>query len=174
MKKYIITLICALAITASASLANAGFNLGINVGIPAPVYVAPPPAYAPPPVYAAPPVDIEEEPEFVAQPGSGFYMAVGTPYDLFYAGNRYYLCRGDAWYAASYYNGPWARVGYRGLPWGLRRYPIARMRYFRDEAYRHRGDGYYGYRHFHPERHGGWGRQARWEDGGHHGGMMGH
>ncbi len=169
MKKYLMTTICMSAIAASASFAYAGFNLGINVGIPAPVYVAP----APPPVYAAPPVDIEEQPDFVAQPGLGFYMAVGTPYDLFYTGNRYYLCRGDIWYASSYYNGPWARVGYRAIPWGLRRYPLARMRHFRDEAYRHRGDGYYGYNHFRPERHGSMDRQAHWGGGDHRGEMMG-
>ncbi len=156
VKIHTITLCGLLIIAASASVARAGFNLGINIGIPAPVY-------APPPVYAAPPVAIDEQPDFVAQPGLGFYMAVGTPYDLFYAANRYYLCSGDVWYAAPYYNGPWAQVGYRGVPWGLRRYPLARLRYFRNEAYRHHDDGYYGYRHFRPERH---------AYGGHRGGMM--
>ncbi len=170
MKRYIITLMSIFTIgvlVSSAHAANVGVSLGINLGnIPAPVYAAPAP------VYAAPPVAIEGEPEFVAPSGLGFYVAVGTPYDLFYAGNRYYLCRGNAWYAGSYYNGPWVQVSYGALPWGLRRYPIARLHYFRNEACRHRGEyGEYGYRHFRPERYEG-GREARW-DGGRHGGMMG-
>ncbi len=155
MRKHLVILAGLLAVAASASLAhasNVGFN--INVGIPAPVI-------------AAPPVEVVEPPEFVAQPGLGFYVAVGTPYDMFYAGNRYYLCRGDAWYAAPYYNGPWVSVGYRAVPWRLRRYPITRVHSFRDDWARHRGEGHYaGYGHFRPERHGvGEGR---------HGGMMAH
>ncbi len=133
-------------LASGAHASNVGFNFGLNVGnVPAPVY-APQPAYAPQPIV------IEEPPEFVAQPSMGFYAAVGTPYDLFYAGNRYYLCRGNVWYAAPYYNGPWVQVGYRALPWGLRRYPIAKIRYIRDERCRHYGDDdYNGNRHFRPE-----------------------
>lgn len=158
MRKYLVMLVSLFAVAASVSLVQAsdvGFNIGVNLGIPAPVVVAPP-------------VDVVEPPEFVAQPGAGFYVAVGTPYDIFYAGDRYYRCRGNAWYAAPYYNGPWASVGYRAVPWQLRRYPIARLHSFRDEWGRRRGGGYYGgYGHFRPERHGGW-------EGRRHGGMMGH
>lgn len=160
MKKYLVTLMNLFAIAASVSVAhasNVGFNIGVNLGT------------LPAPVIAAPPVEVAEPPEFVAQPGSGFYVAVGTPYNLFYAGNLYYLCRGGSWYAAPYYNGPWVSVGYRVLPWQLRRYPIARLRYFRDEWGRHNGAEY---GHFRPEMHG-WDRHARW-DGGRHGGMMDH
>jgi hypothetical protein len=158
VRKYLVILSSLCAIAASASFAhasNVGFNIGVNVGIPAPVI-------------AEPPVEVVEPPEFVAQPGSGFYVAVGTPYDIFYAGNRYYLCRGDAWYAAPYYNGPWVSVGYRTVPWRLRRYPMARVHSFRDDWGRHRGEGHYaGYGHFRPERHGG-------GEGRRHGGMMEH
>ena len=74
----------------------------------------------------------------------GFYAAVGTA-------NRYYLFRGNIRYAGPYYNGPWVQVGYRALPWGLRKYPITRNRYIRDEGYRHHDDeGDYQYRHFRP------------------------
>jgi hypothetical protein len=130
-----------------AHASNVGFNFGINIG------------NVPAPVYAPQPVVIDEPPEFVAQPAMGFYAAVGTPYDLFYAANRYYLCRGNMWYAASYYNGPWVQVGYRALPWSLRRYPIAGIRYMRDEG---GGYDYNEYRRFRPEwndwrdRHAGW------------------
>ncbi len=156
MKKYIIAVFGAVAILASvpgAQASDVGFSLGVNLGnIAAQVYAPPRVAFA-------------EAPEFVAQPGLGFSFAVGTPYDLFFAANRYFLCRGNLWYAAPYYNGPWVQVGYRALPWALRRYPVARLRYFRDEGCRHyRDDGDYGYRHFRPERRG-WDRQARWDGG---------
>ncbi len=152
MRKYLVILVSLCAVAASVSLAhaNVGFNIGVNVGIPAPVV-------------AAPPVEVEEPPEFVAQPGLGFYVAVGTPYDIFYAGDRYYLCRGNSWYAAPYYNGPWVNIGYRAVPWRLRRYPIARAQSFRDGWAR---GNYAGYGHFRPERRGG--REER-----RHGGMMG-
>ena len=165
VKKHLVTLMSLVVVVVSVSFANAsnvGLNIGINLGNP------------PVPVAVAPPLEVVEPPEFMAQPGLGFYVAVGTPYDLFYAGNRYYTCRGSAWYSAAYYGGPWVSVGYRTLPRELRRYPIAKLRYFRDEWGRHRGDvSYAGYGHFRPERRGGVERHARWDERG-HGGMMGH
>ncbi len=147
VRKLLVIPLIAIAVAATASLAQAGCNIGIDFDIPAPVI-------------AAPPVEVVEPPEFVAQPGAGFYVGVGTPYDIYYAGDRYYLYRGNGWYAASYYDGPWASIGYRAVPWQLRRYPIARLHSFRDDWGRHRGEGYYaGYGHFRPERHG---RHGRW------------
>ncbi len=156
MKKRILGLTIAIGVTATAftaHAANVGFNVGINVGnIPVPV-----------PVPVPPPVVIDSPPEFIAQPSMGFYAAVGTPHDLFYASNRYYLCRGDVWYAAPYYNGPWVQVGYRSVPWGLRRYPIARIRHMREDGFRHYRNDDYGYRHFRPARRDWHERHARWE-----------
>lgn len=153
MKKHMIGLLGAIMIVSSVSsahAANVGFNLGINFGN----------------VLASVGTYPDQPPEFVAQPGLGFYMAVGSPYDMFYAGSRYYLCRGNMWYAAPYYNGPWVQVGFNTLPWGLRRYPIARLRYMRNERWGHyRGGDYDGYRHFRPEWRGRRDMQARWEGG---------
>jgi hypothetical protein len=161
--------------TPCAHASNVGFDVGVNISnMPArtaPVYAAPPTAEQEPPVsyeeppetYQGPPPADEEPPEFVAYPAMGFYAAVGTPYDLFYAGNRYYLSRGNAWFAAPCYNGPWVRVRFRELPRSLRRYPIAKMRYFRDEECRRHGRDYRGYRHFRPEWHDWRERHARWE-----------
>ena len=152
MRKAIIGLMMVFAVATLATSANAsnvGFSFGINVGVPAPVY-------------APPPVVIDSPPEFVAQPGMGFYAAMGTPYDLFYADNGYYLYRANTWYAAPDYNGPWVQVGYRSIPWGLRRYPMARIRYMRDEGFRHYDRDNYGYRHFRPEWSDWRDRHARW------------
>ncbi|HET6418534.1 MAG TPA: hypothetical protein VFG19_00160 [Geobacteraceae bacterium] len=142
---------------------NVDFHVGVNIGtpgvaVPVPVPVAP----APQPVYVQPPVAIEEPPEFIAPPELGFYVAVGVPYDLFFAGGRYYLCRGNAWYASPNYNGPWVSARYKTLPWGLRKYPYERIRYFRDTGYRHWREGgnpYWEKHHFHPEKR--WGGERR-------------
>ena len=153
--------VAAVAAAAPAQAANVGFNLGINIGnlprvyapattvyvpVSAPAYEPPPrPVYAP----APPPVEIEEQPEFFRLPELGFSAAVGIPYDLFYVSGRYYLARGNSWYSAPDYSGPWVTVRYRSLPWGLRRYPFERVRYYRDAEYRRHCDD------------GGWGRHAR-------------
>jgi hypothetical protein len=76
-------------------------------------------------------------------PATRFYAAVPTPYAPIHAAKRYYLYRGNIWYAVSHYNGPWVRVGYRALPWRPRIYPVARIRYIREA-------GDYNYRHFRP------------------------
>jgi hypothetical protein len=178
VRRSIISLSIVLVALTSAPRAhasNVGFDVGVNISnMPArsaPVYPAPPTAEQEPPVAdeeppvadEEPPLADQEPPEFVAHPALGFYTAVGTPYDLFYAANRYYLSRGNAWYAATYYNGPWVQVHFRELPRSLRRYPIAKIRYFRDEECRHHGHDYRGYRHFRPERHDWRERHARWE-----------
>lgn len=155
MRRSIIGLMIVIAVATLAPRAhasNVGFNFGVNIGnIPAPVY-------------ATPPVVIEEPPEFVAQPALDFYAAVGTPYDLFYAANRYFLCNNNVWYAAPNYDGPWVQVHYRELPWSLRRYPITRLRYFRDEGSRHNSDDdNYDYRRFRPDRHDWQDMHEQWE-----------
>lgn len=155
-------LICCLAIAGAmwgtaVNAADVGFNVGINIGNqPAVAVPAPPPVYAPPParVYATP-VVIEEPPEFIEPPELGFYAAVGVPYDLFFISNRYYLFNGNAWYAGPGYNGPWASVAYRALPSPLRRFPVERVRYYRDAGfrdYRHARNPYWEKHRFHPEK----------------------
>jgi hypothetical protein len=134
-----------LAPFSQAFASDVGFSIGINVGVPG----------APAPVYAPQPAVIEEPPEFIAPPQLGFYVAAGVPYDLFFAGNLYYFCRGNVWYTSPYFNGPWAPVHYNYVPYALRRYPVERIHYYRDayfRGYREYGD-WRGYRHFRPARH---------------------
>lgn len=164
MRSILVSLVfAAVAAGGPAQAANVGFNVGINIGNLPRVYASAPtvyvpvsaPAYAPPPppVYAPapPPMVIEERPEFVRLPELGFFAAVGVPYDLFYVSGRYYLTRGNTWYSAPNYDGPWVTARYRSLPWGLRRYPFERVRYYRDTEYRrHCDDGDWG-RHARPD-----------------------
>jgi hypothetical protein len=144
MKRYLFGLaIALLAPVSQAQASNVDFNVGVNIGVPAA------------PVYVNPPVVIEGPPEFVAPPQLGFYVAVGVPYDLFYFGNRYYLYRGNGWYGAPYYNGPWVTIGYGDVPYGLRRFPMERVHYYRDGYYnRYHKYGGQEFRHFRPARHG--------------------
>jgi hypothetical protein len=75
--------------------AMAQVHLGINIGVPAPVYVAPQPVYAPPPppvVYAPPP------PVYAAAP----VLVIGWHGDRYWDGRRYWN-RND-WYR--YHGGP--------------------------------------------------------------------
>ncbi len=165
MRKVLSCLVLALALPAPfAHASDVGFNVGVNISnqprvvVPAPpqpVYAPPQPVYAAPvPVYA-PPVVIEEPPEFIEPPELGFYAAVNVPFDLFFVANTYYLCKGNVWYSAPRYNGPWVQARYRALPPQLRRYPFQKIRYYRDAGYNHyrRADNpYWNKHHFHPEK----------------------
>jgi len=137
-----------------AQIANAEVSVNVNVGIPV-VPVAVPAIPGPPQIVLSAP------PEFVMPSALGFYVAVGVPYDIFYVGNTYYLYRDNGWYRAPYYNGPWRGVERRHLPPGLRKHKFERIRYYRDEEYRHyRGDhDRYRGRHFRPDK--GWKQEQK-------------
>lgn len=153
------------ALVLGASAANAG-NVGVDINLhlgnqPQQVVVpaAPPPApvMAPAPVVApAPPapIVIENDVDFVYPSQLGFYVAVGVPYDLFYARNNYYLFREGRWFRAPNSHGPWYPARYRELPPGLRRHDIAQIRAYRNAeygVYRQDRDHYRG-RHFMTDR----------------------
>lgn len=162
MRKVLLSLAVVATLAGTAQASDVGFNVGINIG-------SAPRVYAPPPVYYPPPAVIEERPEFVQLPDLGFSAAVGIPYDLFYVSGRYYLAQGNAWYSAPCYNGPWVSVRYQRLPWGLRKYPFERVRYYRDVEYRRScdhddrpapGREWREYRRYDNER---WKEARRWE-----------
>ena len=158
MKKALFALALATIIGSSyAHASNVDLSVGINIGNPprvaVPVPVPPPPP--PQPVYVPEPVYFEEPPEFIAPPQRGLYAAVGVPYDMFYITSRYYLCRDNVWFSGISYNGPWVSAQYRTLPWGLRRLPYERVRYYRDAGFRdYRRDrsAYWANHRFHPRK----------------------
>lgn len=100
-----LTGIAGIAVSAAASMAHAAdVRVGINLGVPAPVYVAPQPYYAPPP----PPVVYQPAPVYV-QPG----VVIGWYGNRYWDGRRYWAR--DDWYrhhGGPGYGGP--RGGYGG------------------------------------------------------------
>ena len=129
-----------------AQAGNVGVDLDVHIGNRPPVVAVP----APPP-----PVVIEEPPEFVYPGELGFGVAIGLPYDMFYISGSYYLFRGNVWYRAPYYNGPWVVTRYKSLPPGLRRHKLARIHEFREREYRaFRGDReHYRGKYYRPDKH---------------------
>jgi hypothetical protein len=114
MKTRIFTALAALAFTVFAATAApvlAGTNVNINLGLPAAVVAAPEPVY------------VEQPPEMVVIPQSNVYFAPGVSVDLFFYDNRWWNRRGDRWYRASDYNGPWVSVGQRHVPASVYRVP---------------------------------------------------
>ena len=76
------------AIGASGA-AMARVDVGIKLGVPAPVYVAPQPVYAPPP---PPPVVYQPAPVYAAPPA----LVIGWHGDRYWDGRRYW--GRDEWY----------------------------------------------------------------------------
>src|SRR5512134_3256141 len=98
--------------------AHAGVDVNVNVGLPVGVAVAPAPV-----VVAPQPVVVQQPPEMVLIPTSTVYFAPGVSVDLFFYNNRWWNRRGDRWYRASDYNGPWVAVGPRHVPTPVYRVP---------------------------------------------------
>ncbi|HEX9137220.1 MAG TPA: hypothetical protein VF905_09795 [Nitrospirota bacterium] len=114
VKTRIFTVLAVLTLTGFVPIAapvHAGTNVNVNLGIPAPVVVAPQPVY------------VEQPPEMVVIPRSNVYFAPGVSVDLFFYDNRWWNRRGDRWYRGSGYNGPWVAVGPRHVPGPVYRVP---------------------------------------------------
>jgi hypothetical protein len=82
---------------------------------------------------------LESRPSFVMLPEQGFSVAVGSPYDIVYYNNRYYINQNGAWYRSSSYRGPWSFIKTKHLPSQIRRHRLEDIRRFRDTEY-HKND----------------------------------
>lgn len=80
-----------LTLGASGAAMAGGLNVGVNIGIPAPVYVAPAPVYAPPPP-PPPPVVYQPAPVYYGGPS----IVIGWHGDRYWDGRRYWAR--DDWY----------------------------------------------------------------------------
>lgn len=95
-----------LALLALAGLpgsAQAVFNLNINVG--------------------SPPVVVAEPAGVVLIPEIGVYFVPDSEPDLFFHAGFWWSPRGDRWYRAGAFNGPWVVVERRGVPVEVVRVP---------------------------------------------------
>jgi len=98
--------------------AYAGTNVNVNVGLPVPVAVVPAPV-----VVAPQPVVVQQPMEMVLIPSTSVYFAPGVSVDLFFYNNHWWNRRGDRWYRAGGYNGPWTAVGHQHVPAPVYRVP---------------------------------------------------
>jgi len=128
----------ALVVCGTAAISHAGgLNVNLNVGVPVVTPAPPPPAYVPAPA-PVPQVVLPAAtpPQFVYVPDLGYYVAVGTPYDIAYVGRDYYLYSNGCWYRSPYYGGPWRVAAVKLLPPLLVRYDVREFRQYRDREFR--------------------------------------
>ncbi len=88
-------LIAAIGVSASAQ-AEVGVGININLG--------------PPPIVVAQP------PEVVMIPGSQVHFVPDPQIDIFFYGGYWWSPRGDRWYRARAYNGPWGVIERHRVP----------------------------------------------------------
>ena len=114
-------ILCALSLWSSVADADSNVSIGVYVDVPPLIYQAPPP--------------------MVWYPALGVYIAMDSPYRLFFYGGNYYYFRDGQWYVGLAYGGPWARIDRHRLPSHLRRFRDRDwQRYQHDaERYDHRG-----------------------------------
>ena len=79
---------------------------------------------------------LDTRPSFIELPGMGFSVSIGSPYDILYYGNMYYIIQDGVWYRSAYYRGPWIVVSERNLPYKIRRHRWDDIRRTRDVEYR--------------------------------------
>ncbi|MEI6757913.1 MAG: hypothetical protein WCK85_08670 [Chlorobium sp.] len=79
---------------------------------------------------------LDTRPSFIELPGMGFSVSIGSPYDILYYGDMYYIIQDGVWYRSAYYRGPWIVVRERNLPYKIRRHRWDDIRRTRDVEYR--------------------------------------
>ena len=75
---------------------------------------------------------INSAPSFVYLRSQGFSVSVGSPYDIVYYRNYYYINHNGNWYRSSNYRGPWMVILNQRLPYQIRRHRFDDIRRYRD------------------------------------------
>jgi hypothetical protein len=81
-------------------------------------------------------IDQRAYPQLVAVPGYPVYYDPGSDWNYFFYDGLYWVYERDAWYASSWYNGPWSQVGPQEVPLFILRVPL---RYYRHPPAAFRG-----------------------------------
>jgi hypothetical protein len=117
-----------IALWLSAAIA-ADVRIGVNIGVPAPVVVAPAPVVVAPPgpavVVAPPSLVFAAPPALVVVPGSPVYYVPSANFNVFVFGGRYYSLHDGAWFMAPNHSGPWGAVPADRVPQAVRAVPHA-------------------------------------------------
>ncbi len=92
---------------------------------------------------------ITTRPSFIYLQDQGFSVSYGSPYDIIFYGDIYYLYNNGIWYRSSYYRGPWIVVREHTIPYNLRRHDWNDIRRYRDIEYRRHDRGYWEERNRH-------------------------
>ena len=142
-------LLAALLVWCCAGTAQAGVNVGVNLNI------GPPPIVVPAP------------PEVVPIPNIGVYFVPGLSFDVFFYNGYWWSPRGDRWYRARAYDGPWRTVDRRYVPRPVYRVPRDYRTVYGHE--RHIPYGEWRERHYRGERHEGRGEYRERGERGEHG-----
>ena len=104
--RLVVLLMLLCPVTSVPAQVSIGIGLpGVNIGINVPLF-----------------------PELVFVPGYPVYYAPGLDSNYFFYDGMYWVYQGDDWYASSWYNGPWGRVGREVVPLYVLRIPV---RYYR-------------------------------------------
>jgi hypothetical protein len=107
---------------------QAGVNVGVNVNL------------------GPPPIAVPAPPAVVMVPNSQVYFVPGVDFDIFFHNGFWWSPRGERWYRARAYNGPWQRIERRHVPRAVVRVPVNyRTAYVRE---RHIPYGEWQERHF--------------------------
>ena len=70
-----------------------------------------------------PPIVIAEPPEVVVMPGARVSFVPGLEFDVFFYNGYWWSPRGNQWYRARAYNGPWGIINRRYVPASVSRVP---------------------------------------------------
>lgn len=130
-----------------------------------------------------PPIVVAQPPAVVLVPSTSVYFVPDVSYDVFYYGGYWWSPRGDHWYRASAYNGPWHTISRHSVPGPVYGVPhnyrqvYARERHIPYGQWKKEGRGHdQGYHGGHGEGHGeghghgGGGEHGHGEGHGHGGG----
>ncbi|MCX5748759.1 MAG: hypothetical protein NTZ10_00725 [Candidatus Saganbacteria bacterium] len=96
-------LVFAFMVIGSMGTVQAEVNVNINIG--------------------PPPIVVSEPPQVVMMPQYGIYFVPGISYDVFFYNGYWWSPRGNSWYRARQYNGPWGVVQRNYVPGYLFKVP---------------------------------------------------
>jgi hypothetical protein len=97
-KNLLLALILAAAVFAPLA-AQAGVNVDVNIGLPAP-----------------PPIVVASPPRVVVVPGSPVSYAPDASVNLFVYGGRYYTFHQGSWFVGPKHSGPWTFIAVERVP----------------------------------------------------------